>query len=126
MRRAVGDVMTVKNANIIKKKPRIDTPQDIFVTSPSSLKRGRMPVTSKPSDNTSQTIHAGRAIRNAPTNSATATLMRIGLAVTETKPNKIANTPAASTTATDPLRLAGLMDEFILLTRSIACALLPH
>ncbi len=65
---------------------------------------------------TSHTIHVGRASKTTPAKDATAILTSIGLAVAETKPNKIAVSTLTSKIANDPFRPTELADEFISVT----------
>jgi hypothetical protein len=111
--RTAGEVATVKKATIARIKPRSDTPHAVFDISLSSLKRGRIPVTIKPSIKINQTIHAGRASSATPTTSDTARLTSMALAVTETRPNTIANNILIRTITSELLRSAVVTDEFI-------------
>ncbi len=103
----------MKNAKIARIKPRSDTPHAVFETSPSSVKRGRIPATSKPSIKTSHTIHPGRASKTIPMTSDTETLTSIGLAVTETRPNNIAISTLIKMIVSELLRAAEMIDEFM-------------
>ena len=73
-----------------------------------------MPVTSKPSDNTDQTIHAGRAIRTATSKQCNRNTNedRAGRYRNQTKQD--GQYPSRQIIKMDPARSAELIDGFIL------------
>ena len=70
-----------------------------------------MPCTNIPSKKTNHTIHAGRAINAAPTRIDTENMTSIGLAVTDTNPNRIAVNTLAKMIAEEIFQLLGLLIE---------------